>query len=521
MPGTQDLERLLSRRPALGRDRDLFLARQEPARHAARRALDVAQAALRHDLPTPHAGAGAKVHHMIGRPDRLFIVFHDDDGVPQIAQVEQALQQPGVVAGMQSDGRFIQNVDDPHQPAADLPRQPNPLALTTGQCRGRAVQCEIVQPAPQQESQPAANFFQHFCGDVLAGRVEVQSLKEIGSLSDAQAADFCKTQAAFARHCGDQRCGGCGPFALGISFGRRDGCIGGGDRGPFGIAGRDADTAGLTVQPGSLACTAMDHLHVLFQLPPPHRIFGLAVGVHEIGKVPGISVAMLPRAARMLPRERDMPVSHAIQKLLPHLGGQFIPRRRQQRVGFQIMIGFEGLGHSQIDMLPPASQTADRPQQDDGPLLQREAFIGDQQRLIKIMPYAQPLAIDTHPLRTVETEELRAGWLIADPAMRAGIVRAVEGLDVFSSRRGLISGLAFGFSLGGSGRFRRSGGPFLADDDAAPRQSHGVFNRFRQPSPAARSGRQAVHDDFNVMPHLPVKLQVLGQMNDIAVDACP
>ena len=43
--------------------------------------------ALRHDLAAVHAGARADVEHRVGGADGFFVVFDDEHGVAEVAQV--------------------------------------------------------------------------------------------------------------------------------------------------------------------------------------------------------------------------------------------------------------------------------------------------------------------------------------------------------------------------------------------------------------------------------------------------
>ena len=61
-----------------------------------------------------------KVDDAVGFPDRLFVVFDDDDRIAHIAQVLQGIDQLFIVARMQADRGFIQNIGDADQAAANL-----------------------------------------------------------------------------------------------------------------------------------------------------------------------------------------------------------------------------------------------------------------------------------------------------------------------------------------------------------------------------------------------------------------
>ena len=47
------------------------------------------------------------------------------------------------------------------------------------------------------------------------------------------------------------------------------------------------------------------------------------------------------------------------------------------------------------------------------------------------------------------------------------------------------------------------------------------LDRFRQPRPHAAGRHQPIDDHFDMVPHLPVEPQIVGQLHDAAVDPCP
>src|SRR5256885_14615236 len=78
-------------------------------------------------------------HHVVGGADRLFVVLDDEHGVPEVAQLAQRLEQPGVVALMQADGGLVEDVEHADQAAADLGREADALRLAARQgLRGAA-----------------------------------------------------------------------------------------------------------------------------------------------------------------------------------------------------------------------------------------------------------------------------------------------------------------------------------------------------------------------------------------------
>ena len=107
-----------------------------------------------HDLSTVLAGRRADVDDPVGVSDGVEVVLDDDQGVTQIPQPDQSLDQSPVVALMQADRRLVEHVQHADKPRADLCRQPNALRLTAGQRGGRPRQRQVVEPDVEQEPEP-------------------------------------------------------------------------------------------------------------------------------------------------------------------------------------------------------------------------------------------------------------------------------------------------------------------------------------------------------------------------------
>ncbi len=71
--------------------------------------------------------AGAQIHYIIRAANGFFVVFYDQHRVAQIAQLFQRADQPVVIARVQSDARFVQNIKHAAQTRTDLRGQPNAL----------------------------------------------------------------------------------------------------------------------------------------------------------------------------------------------------------------------------------------------------------------------------------------------------------------------------------------------------------------------------------------------------------
>ena len=85
-------------------------------RRASSRSLGRYAASSAQDDPAADTSAGAEVHKVIRCPHRVFIMLDNNNGVSNISQVLQRLQQPVVISRMQSDRRFIKNIQNADKP---------------------------------------------------------------------------------------------------------------------------------------------------------------------------------------------------------------------------------------------------------------------------------------------------------------------------------------------------------------------------------------------------------------------
>ena len=120
------------------------------------------------------AGAGTDVDHPVGGADRVLVVLDDDQGVAEVAQPDQRLDQPMVVALVQADARLVEHVQHADQAGPDLGRQPDPLRLAAGERAGRSVEGEVVQADVDQEPQPLVDLLEDADRDLLLARRQLE-----------------------------------------------------------------------------------------------------------------------------------------------------------------------------------------------------------------------------------------------------------------------------------------------------------------------------------------------------------
>ena len=166
-------------------------------------------------LPRP----GADVDHPVGRPDRLLVVLHDEDGVAEVAEAGQGRDQLRVVALVEPDRRLVEDVQDAHQRRADLGREPDPLRLAAGERDARAVEGQVVQAHVDEEAEPGDDLLEHLAADgALALRHLVREARTpVERVGDAEARDLADAAAvdAHREHLGAQPAALAGRAGLG------------------------------------------------------------------------------------------------------------------------------------------------------------------------------------------------------------------------------------------------------------------------------------------------------------------
>ena len=64
-----------------------------------------------HDLAAVLAGAWADVDDPVGGADRVLVVLDDDEGVAEVLELDERLDEPTVVALVQADARLVEHVE--------------------------------------------------------------------------------------------------------------------------------------------------------------------------------------------------------------------------------------------------------------------------------------------------------------------------------------------------------------------------------------------------------------------------
>ena len=71
-------------------------------------------------LAAMNTRSGSHINHIIGQPNGILVMFHNQHGVAEIAQPDQCCQQPVIVALVQANGWLVQNIQHTCQPRSNL-----------------------------------------------------------------------------------------------------------------------------------------------------------------------------------------------------------------------------------------------------------------------------------------------------------------------------------------------------------------------------------------------------------------
>src|SRR6267378_3543822 len=88
---------------------------------------DLAVGAGADDFSAIFSSTGAEVENAVGGTHDVGIVLDDKDGVSQVAQVVQDLDEPVRISTMETDGRLVEHVERSDQPRAERSRKLNAL----------------------------------------------------------------------------------------------------------------------------------------------------------------------------------------------------------------------------------------------------------------------------------------------------------------------------------------------------------------------------------------------------------
>src|SRR6266849_589061 len=148
-------------------------------------------------LTAEFARTGAQIDDAIRSLDGVRIVFHNQHGVPQVAQRFENINEPLRVAGMQADRGFIEHVERANQMGTERRRELDALRFSTRERGRQTIQREVIEAYLVKKLQTSSNLFENPVRDFLVSFRELQRGKESTRLFDAELADLSNR---FSRH---------------------------------------------------------------------------------------------------------------------------------------------------------------------------------------------------------------------------------------------------------------------------------------------------------------------------------
>ena len=126
---------------------------------------------------------------MIGGLHDVGIVLDNEDGVADIAELGQDINETRGVAAVQADRGFVENVAGANKTRAETGGQLDALRFATGESRGEAVERQVFKTDIVQELEALSDFGEDLACDAGFFRREGQGGKEVCGLGDIETGD--------------------------------------------------------------------------------------------------------------------------------------------------------------------------------------------------------------------------------------------------------------------------------------------------------------------------------------------
>ena len=367
--------------------------------------------------------------------------------------------------------------------------EPNALRFTARQRGGRAFQREIFEADVLQEAEPAANFFEHFGRDQLLVAFEIECGEKLSRIGNSECADLRATRVAGPRR----------NFALAVSTVTARAC---------GFS-RSPEQSGQRIT--LMYCSSW-------------RICGSLLLVRYLSNSSGIRPSNVPPYfwAALPARQVNVMCSSPVPQ--SQISRSFGSRSRHgvssERAFGEREFALHRFGDAAVDMPLPAAQILPRADEFDATLFERLFSVCDESVGIETEEFAQAIAGEAHALGAVEAEQLRRWFAEADAALGAGEVGGEDEVAGLGAGGAALWISGFGLRIADCGLVFRSRNPrseirnrfFIAalvefgrNDDAALADGEGGVDCFGQAAADCGAGFQAIDDDFDVVPHLPVE----------------
>ena len=124
-----------------------------------------------HDFATVFASARANIDNPIRHLNGFLVVLHHNQGVSEVSEFDQRVNQAPVISLVESDTWLVQNVQHTGQPGPNLGCQTDALGFATRERARRSSHTEVAQAHLEQKLQTRADFSKNrFCDSGIAFR---------------------------------------------------------------------------------------------------------------------------------------------------------------------------------------------------------------------------------------------------------------------------------------------------------------------------------------------------------------
>ena len=121
--------------------------------------------ALGDNPSTQSTGIRTYLYHLVGSMENVLIVLHHDDGIAQVTQLLQSVDETVSVTTVQTYGRFVENVERAYERRTQYGGEIHSLALAPRQRVGRTVESEVPQSYIIKVVQARGNLGEEAGGD--------------------------------------------------------------------------------------------------------------------------------------------------------------------------------------------------------------------------------------------------------------------------------------------------------------------------------------------------------------------
>jgi hypothetical protein len=118
------------------------------------------------ELAAEFAGSGAEIEEVVGGADDVGIVFDDEDGVAEVAEVFHDADELGGVSGVEADAGLVEDVERADETGAEAGGELNALGFAATEGGAEAIEGEVVEADLMEEVDALTDFFEDFSGDL-------------------------------------------------------------------------------------------------------------------------------------------------------------------------------------------------------------------------------------------------------------------------------------------------------------------------------------------------------------------